>query len=150
MKLNKKFVAISALIITIISIIKFTHTDKSSAILTINTENNKYSIETQDKIIEKGSFSTTTGIGSDTFYNITSFINIDSQNFSIINMDTNPGDLHIRVVKYNDGLTHYSNGSQNLTPGHKWTTSGNLDIFTQYIITAKASAAGLYKLILNW
>ena len=125
---------------------KFTNT----ATLTLDTENNEYTLEKDGKL-ERGSLTTSAVIGIDNFYNIATFTSIDTGKLTVTSASTNSGKLHVKAVKSKDNTVHYSTGSLNLSPGGKWTTAGGLSgLGTKYTIIAKASEKGTYTLSLKW
>lgn len=153
---QKHIIGLSALIATLSlgSVSAFANEPKTeptnTATLTIDTENNEYTIE-QDGKLEKGSLTTTATIGTDTFYNVATFTSVDTQKLSVTSASNNPGNLHVKAVKSKNNTVHYSNAGLNLKPGGKWTTAGGLSgISTKYTIIAKASVKGNYTLSLKW
>ncbi|MFI3211283.1 MAG: hypothetical protein R3Y64_09600 [Peptostreptococcaceae bacterium] len=123
---------------------------ENTAIITLDTEKNEYTIEYDGKQ-EKGSLITTATVGTDNFYNIATFTSIDTQKLTVTSASNNKGNLHVKAVKSKDHTVHYSNNGQNLSPGGKWTTAGGLSGFGEkYTIIAKASVKGSYSLSLKW
>jgi len=155
MKKKYKFGLLSLVGILSLSSISVFANDKNlessnTATLTLDTENNEYTLEKDGKL-ERGSLTTTTGIGNDNFYNIATFTSVDTGKLTVTSASTNKGKLHVKAVKSKSNSVHYSTGSQNLSPGGKWTTAGGLSgLGTKYTIIAKASVTGTYTLSLKW
>lgn len=123
---------------------------KNTAIIMVDTENNKYTIE-KNKESDKGSVKYSANIDTDYFYNICNITSIDIEKLTITSHPSNPGDLHIKAIKNKDGSIHYSTNGLNLKPGESWTTKGNLNGFgTIYTIIGKSSVKGNYTFILKW
>lgn len=122
---------------------------KNTAILTIDTENNKYTIEKHGEI-DRGSVKYSANIDTDNFYNVCNLSSIDIGKLTITNHSSNPGDLHIQAVKSKDYSVHYSTNGLNLKPGESWTTVGYLSPFTKYTIIAKSAIKGNYTFTLKW
>ena len=79
---------------------------KNTAILTIDTENNKYTIEKHGEI-DRGSVKYSANIDTDNFYNVCNLSSIDIGKLTITNHSSNPGDLHIQAVKSKDYSVHF-------------------------------------------
>ena len=156
--MNKKYL-VALLLVTILSLStglifaggqKTQSRSENTAILTIDTKNNEYTIE-KDGEVDKGSVNYSANIDTDKFYNICNFTSIDTEKLTVTSHSNNPGDLHLKAVKSKDNSVHYSTNGLKLKPGESWTTKGNLKGFwTKYTIIAKASVKGNYTFTLKW